>query len=140
MSRRTALLDTNVIVGLHVAKDQHHEEAVELFRRLEKERWTFATTTDIVTEVAVLLRKYAGHETAIAVIEGLMQSRVVKRVPIVDALRERGWELYKKHKECNFSLVDCTTIAVIEAFELRLLFSFDQEFDRAGVKRIPGPR
>ncbi len=140
MSRRSVLLDTNVIVGLNVPKDQHHEESVALYRRLERERWTFATTTDIVNEVSVLIRKFSGHEAAVGVIHRLRESRSVKLISVADPIRERAWELFKQHVECDFSMVDCTTMAAIEAFEIRVLFSFDQEFDKAGVERIPGPR
>ena len=135
--RDAIFVDSGAYIAFCAANDQHHEEAVAQFAAIEKEKRSMLTSTDIVDEAVTLVKKWAGQEAATELGERL-QSDVSTRIFQIDAaVRRDAWKLFKTYDDKSFSLTDCTAMVVMKRYGVTEIFSFDREFEKVGLKRVP---
>lgn len=130
-------LDTNALVGLYVARDQHHKAARRELEALREERNTLITSTDVFDETVTLLRKYSGVSAAVSAGDDLRDSPEIDLVEVDAACRETAWGIFRKTRDQDLSLTDCTSIALMNRYGVRRIFTFDAAFRRLGFRILP---
>ena len=127
-------MDTSAIYAVVDADDARHAAALAQWRRLSAAEVGLAIPNYVVVEVMSLVSRRLGMDIA----------RRVQRVA-VSAMRT-CWTTPLEHAAAmeEFldtgrapSLVDCATMAMMRARGLTTIFTFDEDFDRAGFEVLP---
>lgn len=127
---RLVFVDTSGIVAAMNAKDEHHEEAREIFRRLAEEGCHLVITNYVRAETHALLLFRAGREIALKFLEE--KSWAVEWVEPED--EEKAMAIIRRFKDKDFSLTDATSFAVMERLGTKLAVSFDRHFRQDGLQ------
>lgn len=120
------LVDTSAWYALADTADRHHEEAKDLY--LERaDKGEFLTTVLILAETWTLLTSRLGRSAAITFWRTLRESRTPLLIPeAVDI--EVAWHIVEDFADQSFSLVDCTSFALMERLGIQEAFAFDTHF------------
>jgi hypothetical protein len=131
----TVFVDTAGIVALLSRADAHHDEAVAAWRHLLETRTRLVTSDLVVAEATVVVRARAGFETSCRAGEQLLADPFevvwVDRALMTEALR-----LYRRYADHTLSLCDCVSFAVMRRRRIDVAFTYDDDFDTLGFRRV----
>ncbi len=125
--------DTFYYLALLNPIDEAHEKAVEFTDRLTGR---LVTTDWVLTELADGL---AGAKTRGALIGFIENHRVDSAVRIVPAGRKllsRGWDLYRRRRDKEWSLTDCISFVVMQDHDITDALTGDHHFEQAGFRSL----
>lgn len=118
-------VDASALYALADADDQRHAGAARMARRL---RGANLVTSDIVlAESWFLARSRLGRAAAMRLWQELRDG-ATRIEPVSSDDLDRAWAIARDFADQDFSLVDCTSFALIERLGLRQAFSFDRDF------------
>lgn len=125
--------DTAFWIGVVVKQDQHHERA---------QKWSLWITGRITTTEAVLLEtanalsRPAWRAAAIALIDHLRQRDDVNVIELSSDLWERGWDLFCRRLDKDWSLTDCLSFVVMQDAGLTHALTTDDDYRQAGFRAL----
>jgi uncharacterized protein len=119
-------VDTSGFYALANLADNHHAEAVAAFRSAAGHH-VLQTSDHVIVETWCLLRARLGRAAAMRFWDGF-DGGVVKIVGVTAADFQRGREIAQEWSDQAFSIVDCTSFALIERLDIRRAFAFDKHF------------
>lgn len=126
-------VDTHFIVALTNERDAHHRAALALADELEGQ--PLLTTTAVLLEIGNALAR-GGKRRAIQVLDELMASEELTVVQLSGALFDQAYDLYRKHRDKDWGLVDCVSFVVMEDEGIREALTNDRHFEQAGFKSL----
>lgn len=135
----TVFWDTAAFVALSNAKDDLHQQAVQVSTELARAKAKVLTTDAVLIEVANTFSKIAWRQTAWHIIEAVQASVVLgaaKVVHIDAALWQRGWQLHRSRTDKEWGLTDCLSFEVMQEHRIRQAFTSDCHFEQAGFIRL----
>ena len=118
-------VDSSYWIGLQVPRDARHHLARELWRGLSH---ALFTTEYVLGETWTFLRRRAGHEIALAFLDRMRWSPVVRVVHVNEELERESWAWLRRHDERVYSFVDATSFAVMQRLAIYRVASFDAHF------------
>jgi len=119
-------VDTSAFYALANLADNHHAEAVAAFGSAIGQD-DLKTSDHVVVETWCLIRARLGRAAAMRFWDGFDGGLVdILGVAAEDFRRAR--ELAQEWPDQAFSIVDCTSFALIERLEIRRAFAFDKHF------------
>lgn len=130
MSSRV-FVDTLFVVAQINQRDQYHVKAAEL--ALEFEGYPLLVTDAVLLEIGNALAK-SYREEAAAVIENFLTSREVKIVRLTPELFDLAFAEYKKHRDKEWGMIDCTSFIVMRQENVHQALTFDHHFEQAGFE------
>lgn len=119
-------VDTSAFYALANRADRHHSEAVDAFRAAVGQD-DLKTSDHVIVETWCLLRARLGRTAAMAFWDGVDRG-VIAIVGVGAQDFRRGREIAREWPDQAFSLVDCTSFALIERLDIRRAFAFDKHF------------
>jgi predicted nucleic acid-binding protein len=129
---RAVFVDTGGWVALRYRRDQHHERARALLRRIRADRLGLVTTEWVLAEVVTLLKARGAVVHALALGEALQAGRLGHLVESTAERRRRAWQLFVRYRALRVGWVDCASFAAMEELGLQQFVGFDDDFVRAG--------
>ena len=126
-------VDTGAWFACVVPWDANHAAATTWIRQNHE---PLITTDFVLDETLTLLR--ARNETPRAVALGdQLLSEVCANLHFVseEEIRE-AYQVFRAFADKDWSFTDCTSKVVIEAFQLKTAFSFDQHFRQFGTVQV----
>ena len=120
------LVDTGAWYALADQSDRHHRAAREYYETAA-DRQGLVTTDLIIGETFALLSSHLGRPGALAFWAGLREAQIPV-LPISIQEIEAAWHVAQAFPDQSFSLVDCTTFALMERLGVRDAFAFDSHF------------
>lgn len=136
--RRLVFADSSGLIGYLVARDPYHGAAVESVKRILREGGGFLTSNYVFDEIVTRIRRRAGYAEARRVGQAILDSRVITRVYVDEALESEGWRLFAKYADKELSFTDATSMAVMMNRSLREVLTFDRDFENVGFTPLPG--
>jgi predicted nucleic acid-binding protein len=122
----TVFVDTGALYALADISDQNHETASNYFQRVAPVG-RMLTTDYVFVETWFLIRARLGRPAALKFWDSMTSGVItVVGVSSVDLVRAR--EIAKAWADQDFSLVDCSSFAVMERLKLSEAFAFDVHF------------
>ena len=109
--------------------DETHERATEFTAGFNG---TMVTTDWVLTELADGLSRARTRRTLIRLVDCLRIDPAVRIVPASRRLLERGWELYRRRPDKEWSLTDCVSFIVMKDGAMADALTGDQHFEQAG--------
>lgn len=127
-------VDTSFWVAARLRRDEHHEHALVLLRRLADEG--LVTSNHVRGETWTFLRRRDGHRSAVAFLDMLERTPRVRVITVTDdqELQARRW--LRRHGEREYSFVDATSFVLMESLGLRQALAFDGDFAAAGFVEL----
>jgi len=124
-------VDTSAFFALANLADKHHDEAVAAYQANVGDD-NLQTSDHVVIETWYLLRSRLGRRAAMAFWDGF-DREVITVLGVTAGDFRRGREIAQEWPDQAFSIVDCTSFALIERLYIRRAFAFDRHF---GIMRF----
>lgn len=131
-------VDTSFWIALRNKKDQHHAEAVELFRGRGND--SLVTTNHVRGESWTYLRRKAGHESAVDFLDALEGSPRITIALVSADLEASAIKWLRRHDEREYSFVDATSFSFMKQQKIDEALAFDGDFSAAGFTELRMPR
>jgi uncharacterized protein len=130
--RGPVFVDTSAFFAMATKRDQRNGAALELWRRLVKERTSLITTNFVAAELHALVLTKIGASEANEILRQLDRSdTAIVRADLADELRAR--EIVSQFTDHEYSLTDAISFAVMDRLSLRRAFTFDDHVARYGI-------
>lgn len=125
----TVAVDSNVIVGARLRRDQWHRPGTEIVRGVDAGDLPAGHLNHFgLAEVLTTIEKRGGDQPAIDTLDFLTESRGFELVHVSTEDINRGLAIYRR--EDDIEAVDCFTVAYMQRVGLDYIYSFDDDFDR----------
>lgn len=125
----SVFVDTGYVLALVNENDQHHAEALALSERFDG--LPVVTTDAVLLEIGNALSRI-DRSAAVQIIEDLRSSPGTTVVNRNLELFESAFDLYRRHTDKQWGLVDCVSFVVMRHMGLTTALSFDQHFIQSG--------
>lgn len=125
----SVFVDTGYILALVNENDQHHAEAVALSGQFDGQ--PIVVTDAVLLEIGNALSRM-DRDAAVQIIGDLRESPGVTVVNLTPELFESAFDLYRRHTDKQWGLVDCVSFVVMRRLGLLTALAFDQHFVQAG--------
>jgi uncharacterized protein len=119
-------VDTSAFYALANLADTHHAAAVGAFGSAVGQ-YDLTTSDHVVVETWCLIRARLGRAAAMRFWDGF-DGGVIKLVGVTGEDFRRGRAIAQEWPDQAFSIVDCTSFALIERLDIRQAFAFDKHF------------
>ncbi len=123
--------DTSYYLALLNADDELHPR-VAAFTPTFNGR--MVTTAWVLTEVADALSRLVFRGTVVGFLEDLMADKQVTVVPASQDLFDRGFDLFRRRPDKEWSLTDCISFVVMEEQRLAEALTADHHYEQAGFR------
>ncbi len=125
--------DTVFWAALIIKQDQYHARATRWAVRVSGK---IITTTPVLLETANLLSRQAWRQHAVMLFDHLKRRDDIEVVPAETDLWDRGWELYRKRLDKEWSLTDCISFIVMQDRGIPIALTADEHFQQAGFEAL----
>lgn len=125
-----------VWIGAKLKNDQWHKESAKIINRFIKKEIKKATVTDhiILESVNFILRK-GGFEAALETLEIFENHERIEVINIDEINFARASSIFRKYP--GLSIADASTVAVMQEFKIKYIYTFDKGFDKIkGIVRL----
>jgi len=128
-------VDTGAWAALFVPVDPKHAIAK---RWLQENRDRLITSDYVVDEVLTLLKTRFSTRASIYAGRSLFGERLSKLLYLTADDIDRAWEIFQSHSDKQWSLTDCSSLALMQRMRISKAFAFDKHFSQMwGVRRVP---
>lgn len=128
------VLDSSLLIAFKVKNDVHHERASALMKQIVSERFGKPLITDYIfdeTTTGIFVRS---KSLALAIEYGNELLSSLEMLYIDEQAFSRAWEAFSGQRNRNLSFTDSTTIAMMDARDIKQIATFDGDFE--GVEGI----
>ena len=134
-----AVADSNILVGMADADDEHHDVAMEIVHGMDHgDLPTGRVTNYIVFESLNWIHNRKRHAKAVETYERLNQSAGFEVLHAAQKDFHRAVELFETYERLSFG--DATIAAYMEREGIEYLYSFDDDFDALeDITRLDSP-
>jgi predicted nucleic acid-binding protein len=134
-----AVADSNILVGMADADDEHHDVAMEIVHGMDHgDLPTGRVTNYIVLESLNWIHNRKRHAKAVETYERLNQSAGFEVLHAAQKDFHRAVELFETYERLSFG--DATIAAYMEREGIEYLYSFDDDFDALeDITRLDSP-
>ena len=131
-----SVVDTNVLVGMANAADEHHDVAMDIVRGMDHgDLPTGRVTNYIVLETLDWVHNRKRHEKAVETYERLNQSAGFEVLHAAQKDFPSAVDLFQTYDGLSFG--DATIAAYMQRESIEYLYSFDDDFDAlSGITRL----
>lgn len=129
-------VDTSAWVALFVKNDEEHQRAVSLFERIKSLKSVLYTSDYVFDETLTTILVRGSYRQSLLAGEALLNSNVIKILPVSSEYFQEAWKLYQKYRDKQFSFTDVTSFAIMRDMEINKVFAFDNHFSQAGFELL----
>ena len=126
--------DTSFWVALRNSKDPRHPEASKLLRSVADQ--TLVTSNHVRGETWTILRRRAGHGSAVGFLDDLARSRRVRVLGVTTTQEDEALRWLRRRDEREYSFVDATSFILMKALRIHDALAFDRDFTAAGFRQL----
>lgn len=130
-------VDTGAWIAIADKKDQYSKIASQFYTDLILQRSHLVTSNLILVETFNLLFRTIGSKATIKLGDALKTNVFLNIEPITLIDWERGWNIFGKYDDKDFSFTDCTSFALMERLKVKSAFAFDVHFRQYGFSVFP---
>jgi uncharacterized protein len=132
------LVDTAAWIALFNSDDKYHYEATAFWKYVQGRRLKLLTNDYVLDETYTNLRRAQnGLLRATRAYQAVEQSKWIQLVEVTADHRARGWTIFQSYDDKVFSFTDCVSFAMMHHLGVYQVFTFDEDFARAGFVMRP---
>lgn len=125
--------DTAYYLALLNVDDGLHERAARSTRGLSG---GILTTAWVLTEVLDAFSRPAFRSTAVDFVKALQADPQVTLIPASQELFDRGFDLFARRPDKEWSLTDCISCVVMQEYGLTEALTADRHFEQMGFRKL----
>ena len=126
-------VDTGAWYASLVPTDPDHTRAAQW---LATNHFPLLTTDYVVDETLTLLRARGERKRALLLGARFFNQAVAEIHKISAADLTLAWKIFEQFDDKNWSFTDCTSKVVMEQFDIKVAFAFDQRFHQFGTIQV----
>lgn len=130
------LLDTSGAFALIIGRDQFHRRA-RLYATSQR-NLRFHVPEVVLAETYTTLRRRQGYATAMRWATSVMSSSTVTVHRPTGGDLDQAWAILREFSGVPLSYADASLIALARKTSVDRVFSFDADFERCGLRLVPG--
>lgn len=126
--------DTSGWANFFVRTEPYYPQANAKMRLWHKINTQIVTTNYVLIELVALMTSLlqVPRNQQVEVIETIQSAEWVEVVHIDQTLNKEAWQLLKNRLDKTWSLVDCTSMIVLQHLGIHEAFTADHHFEQAG--------
>ena len=131
----TIFVDAAFYVAMINTRDEKHQLAIDVYRRLrERGSLSLVTSYAVVFEVMAFYSRMGPElrESATRFVERLRTSPITTILPITDSLFSEALELYGSRLDQRYSLADCSSMIIARRRGITEILTADSDFRTEG--------
>jgi len=128
-------VDTSAFVSLWDDLDSNHIKAIKLQVKLEKLKVNVFTSSDVIGETLTVISRKIGKKESTQFYENFKKSKV-DEIFISESIHQETIKFFVRIKSKNISFIDCSSVIAMKRNKISVIFSFDQDFKKLGVKLL----
>jgi predicted nucleic acid-binding protein len=125
-------IDTGALIGRYLSQDQHHENAIRKWEKIQHSNEKCFTSNFVLDELFTLLARWTDYEFAAAKAHNIYASAAFKILRPDQVIEEQAIELFLKFSDQKISFTDCVSFVLMKQNKIKRAFSFDRHFVSAG--------
>ncbi len=131
-------IDTSGWANLFVKTEPYHERAVKLIHDVQAARRRIVTSNYVIAELSALLMSplRVAREPRLNLLGLLRAAKWVDILHVDPALDAASWAYLFSRSDKDFSLVDCSSFAIMRQQGLSESLTADIHFEQAGFIRL----
>ena len=129
-------VDTACWIALLNHKDSFHISTNILYQDLMKKGSVFVTTSSIIEETSNALSNPKFRSSLITFYHNICRSLRVPILHVDPELWEKGWRLFYKRDDKNWSFTDCVSLVVMNERSIKNALISDKHFIQAGFSAM----
>ena len=126
--------DTHYFIALLNLRDKAHRAASEWEPTAGLTE--MITTSWVILELADAMSAAAERKLAAELIEQLRADAKVRIVPLSEEMLWRGFDLYRKREDKEWSFTDCVSFIVMQDREITRALTYDHHFEQVGFEAL----
>jgi len=134
---REVFVDAGAWIALTDTRDKYHKAASDLYSGILSDHRVLVTTSLVVAEAYIIIRRTGGHEPALRFLRSLRESIRLRKIYSDANLEAEAEELLERFSDQDFSLADAVSFVVMGDREIEEAFAFDRHFVTAGFGVLP---
>lgn len=131
---RKIFVDTAALIALGNQRDDLHEQATKIQKRLAKLPVQFVTTNLVISEYCNAFSSIKLRHIAISTVESIFISKRWQYIHIDENIMQQSYVLYKQMIDKSWGLVDCSSIVLAKQMQIQEIFTADHHFEQAGFE------
>lgn len=135
MTLSSLFIDTGAFYAKYVPRDEHHAEALLLWKTIADARLRCFTSNYVVTELLSLFVYRFGTEKALQAAREIQHSKTIQILYVTKEIDQKAIGWIERFKDQSFSLTDAASFALMAEKRLKTAFTFDHHFEIAGYNR-----
>jgi predicted nucleic acid-binding protein len=137
LASREVFVDASAWIALSDAGDKYHHTARSALKQLVEGGRTFVTTSLVVAEAYIIIRRTGGHVQAMRLLGSLRGSPRLAKVYSDASLESMAEDILEKYVDQAFSLADAVSFVVMRERGVTQAFTFDRHFLTMGFEQLP---
>jgi predicted nucleic acid-binding protein len=129
-------LDTSFTIALSIARDEFHNQAIELMNKINLTKTQIVTTQAIIIEIGNALSKQKYRPFAVQIIEHFEADPNVEIVPLDNHIYHEAFALFRSRTDKEWGLVDCISFVVMKGRHIGTALTADEHFTQAGFRAL----
>jgi predicted nucleic acid-binding protein len=132
------LIDSGGFIALHVPTDAHHEAAIRCRDQTLRFSRLYTSSAVIAETVAHIQRDHLLDQNNLQdLIDDFLTPGKwgTSLLPVDDEISMKSLQLVRNRQDRRFSFVDATNIALMEKYQIDIIFSFDGFYDGYPIQR-----
>lgn len=125
--------DTSFYFALLNPADAWHKAAVVLSRELDR---PVVTSKFVLLELGNALARTTSRQTFVELVEALRADSQISIVPSSARLWADGFELFGRRNDKHWSMIDCSSFAIMKDRGLSDILTSDRHFEQAGFHML----
>jgi predicted nucleic acid-binding protein len=131
--------DTSGLMSLLVDTDSNHHRALALSTAFDERPGAVVISSHVFTELMNVLGKKLGHQVAVSVGQQILET--AQYVIVEESDEELGQALERfAQQPASVSFTDCIVMALADRLGTKLIFGFDEVFEKNGYRLPAAPK
>jgi len=123
-----ALLDTNVLFASASARDEYHDQALQIISGIDHGALPDAIVTNyVVAETLNIATERLGSDAATQLLDRLIAGARFELTHVAQADFNAAQPIFRQYSELSF--VDAVLVAHMHRTDIEYIYSFDDDFD-----------
>jgi len=136
VAEHAVFLDTSGLLALIRARDGLHGRARRVMEELAGEQSPLVTSHWVLAELLGGTARPPLRQAAVQTVRSLLTSPHTSVIAATPASWAAAFDLYRSRPDKDWSLVDCSSIAICGSRGIRRVLSHDHHFEQAGLEAL----
>ena len=129
-------IDSSAWIAILNTNDAHHIQAGELYRQLLKNHYSLVTTSLVLSETQIFLRRRISYDVAMNFLTSVNESARIKVIFPDLSIERQAKQMLRQFADQDFSLADVVSFVVMKEMKIMQAFAYDGHFSTAGFELL----